>query len=139
MLSLQKISKQLFQKAQRLATEWETTYSVSQVLPPCSKDIDPSPPWSYRGDLVFTVKTEIFIALLMDDEVGMSPVLAPKQKDTPKEEPIDNSPSKTLAGSVKGTPSAPKSAKAKRKVHKVAFFQSGVDDCSAPADTTSLP
>ncbi|KAK9127828.1 hypothetical protein Syun_016625 [Stephania yunnanensis] len=50
----------------------------------------------------------------MDDD--MSPVLAPKQKDAPKEEPVDNSPSKaTGTGSVRGTPPTTKSAKAKRK------------------------
>ncbi|KAF9607773.1 hypothetical protein IFM89_000120 [Coptis chinensis] len=65
----------------------------------------------------------------MDDEIGMSPVLAPKQKDTPKEEPIDNSPSKTVAGSVKGTPSAPKSAKAKRK--------SGGDDTKSDSKSST--
>lgn len=52
----------------------------------------------------------------MDDENGSSPVLAPKQKDALKEEPLDNSPSKTAtAGSARGTPSQSKSSKAKRK------------------------
>ncbi|KAG9445312.1 hypothetical protein H6P81_016652 [Aristolochia fimbriata] len=54
-----------------------------------------------------------------DDEEGLSPVLAPKmkQKDAPKEEPVDNSPAKTsAAGSSRGTPQS-KSAKAKRKAN----------------------
>ncbi|OVA00393.1 Transcription initiation factor IIF [Macleaya cordata] len=51
-----------------------------------------------------------------DDDMSMSPVLAPKQKDAPKEEPVDNSPSKTTpSGSARGTPSTSKSAKSKRK------------------------
>ena len=51
----------------------------------------------------------------MEDETVMSPVLAPKQKDGPKEEPADNSPLKTApAGSARGTPSTSKS-KAKKK------------------------
>jgi len=51
----------------------------------------------------------------MEDETVMSPVLAPKQKDGPKEEPADNSPLKTApAGSARGTPSTSK-AKAKKK------------------------
>ncbi|GMY36726.1 transcription initiation factor IIF subunit alpha isoform X2 [Fagus crenata] len=53
----------------------------------------------------------------MDDEIGFSPVLAPK-KDAPKEEPADNSPLKTVpSGPAKGTPSNSKSAKAKRKLN----------------------
>ncbi|XP_043692000.1 transcription initiation factor IIF subunit alpha-like isoform X1 [Telopea speciosissima] len=52
----------------------------------------------------------------MEDEIGLSPVLAPKQKDAPKEEPADISPSKTgPLGSARGTPSASKSTKTKRK------------------------
>lgn len=52
----------------------------------------------------------------MDDD--LSPVLAPKQKDIPKEEPTDNSPSKPMpTGSAKGTPSTAKSAKGKRKLN----------------------
>ncbi|XP_062161501.1 transcription initiation factor IIF subunit alpha [Alnus glutinosa] len=54
----------------------------------------------------------------MEDEIGLSPVLAPKQKDAPKEEPAENSPVKTVpSGSARGTPSASKSAKAKRKLN----------------------
>ncbi|KAB1221778.1 Transcription initiation factor IIF subunit alpha [Morella rubra] len=54
----------------------------------------------------------------IDDEVGFSPVLAPKQKDAPKEEPAENSPVKTApCGPARGTPSASKSAKAKRKLN----------------------
>lgn len=54
---------------------------------------------------------------VQDDEVGMSPVLAPKQKDTPKDEPADSSPSKPVppSGSARGTPAASKSSKTKRK------------------------
>ncbi|KAI9161415.1 hypothetical protein LWI28_017164 [Acer negundo] len=53
----------------------------------------------------------------IDDDVDLSPVLAPKPKDTiKKEEPVDNSPSKPApSGSARGTPSASKSAKGKRK------------------------
>ncbi|KAJ4982420.1 hypothetical protein NE237_033257 [Protea cynaroides] len=52
----------------------------------------------------------------MEDEIGLSPVLAPKQKDVPKEEPVDISPSKTgPSGSARGTPSSSKSTKTKRK------------------------
>lgn len=51
----------------------------------------------------------------MEDETAMSPVLAPKLKDGPKDEPVDNSPLKpTPAGSTRGTPSNSKS-KAKKK------------------------
>lgn len=54
----------------------------------------------------------------MEDEIGLSPVLAPKQKDAPKEEPAENSPVKTApSGSARGTPSTSKSAKAKRKLN----------------------
>lgn len=71
----------------------------------------------------------------MEDETAMSPVLAPKQKDGPKDEPTDNSPSKTTpAGSARGTPSTSKS-KAKKK--------SGSDDAkttsSASAKKESKP
>ncbi|KAJ4975928.1 hypothetical protein NE237_001034 [Protea cynaroides] len=51
----------------------------------------------------------------MEDDIGLSPVLAPKQKDAPKEEPSEISPSKTGSGSARGTPSASKSTKTKRK------------------------
>ncbi|CAL5344415.1 unnamed protein product [Camellia sinensis] len=51
----------------------------------------------------------------MEDDI--SPVLAPKQKDAPKEEPVDNSPLKPASsGSARGTPTTSKSAKGKRKV-----------------------
>lgn len=54
----------------------------------------------------------------IDDDIGLSPVLAPKQKDAPKEEPADNSPLKTApSGPAKGTPSSSKSAKSKRKLN----------------------
>ncbi|KAK4439414.1 Transcription initiation factor IIF subunit alpha [Sesamum alatum] len=51
-----------------------------------------------------------------DTEDDISPVLAPK-KETPKEEPVDNSsPLKsTTSGAGRGTPSTSKSSKAKRK------------------------
>ncbi|KAL7213673.1 hypothetical protein ACSBR2_016239 [Camellia fascicularis] len=52
-----------------------------------------------------------------DMEDDISPVLAPKQKDAPKEEPVDNSPLKPASlGSARGTPTTSKSAKGKRKV-----------------------
>lgn len=63
----------------------------------------------------------------MEDEVGFSPILAPKHKDTPKkEEPADNSPAKPApSGSGRATPSTSKSAKGKRK--------SNGDDARAPS------
>ncbi|XP_077221286.1 transcription initiation factor IIF subunit alpha RAP74 isoform X2 [Tasmannia lanceolata] len=70
----------------------------------------------------------------MDDDVGLSPVLAPKRNDALKDEPTDSSPSKTVPpGSSRGTPSQSKTAKTKRK--------HGVDDVktanSAPAKKDS--
>uniref|UniRef100_A0A2P2JR36 Transcription initiation factor IIF subunit alpha n=2 Tax=Rhizophora mucronata TaxID=61149 RepID=A0A2P2JR36_RHIMU len=54
----------------------------------------------------------------MDDDANLSPVLAPKQKDAPKEEPAESSPSKlTPSSSTKGTPSSSKSTKGKRKIN----------------------
>lgn len=54
----------------------------------------------------------------MEDEIGLSPVLAPKQKDAPKEEPAETSPVKTApSGSARGTPSTSKSGKSKRKLN----------------------
>ncbi|OWM76653.1 transcription initiation factor IIF subunit alpha [Punica granatum] len=55
----------------------------------------------------------------MEDEVGMSPVLAPKQKDILKEEPIEDSPVKkpTPTGTTKGVSPASKASKAKRKLN----------------------
>jgi transcription initiation factor TFIIF subunit alpha len=54
----------------------------------------------------------------VEDEIGLSPVLAPKQEDAPKEEPAEISPVKTVpSGSARGTPSTSKSAKAKRKLN----------------------
>lgn len=51
----------------------------------------------------------------MEDDT--SPVLAPKQKDAPKEEPVDNSPLKqSSSGSARGTPHTSKS-KGKRKTN----------------------
>ncbi|RDX68433.1 Transcription initiation factor IIF subunit alpha [Mucuna pruriens] len=55
----------------------------------------------------------------MDDDLGVPPVIAPKQKDALKEEPVDNSPSKpTATGPARGTPS--KSSKGKRKSNEEA-------------------
>ncbi|GAV65203.1 TFIIF_alpha domain-containing protein [Cephalotus follicularis] len=60
----------------------------------------------------------------MDDDDSFSPAMAPKQKDAPKEDPADNSPSKPApSGSARGTPSTSKSAKGKRKLN--------VDDAKA--------
>ncbi|KAJ8759715.1 hypothetical protein K2173_009816 [Erythroxylum novogranatense] len=53
----------------------------------------------------------------IDDDTNLSPVLAPKQKDAPKEEPVDSSPSKPTPSSAKGTPSNSKSSKGKRKLN----------------------
>ncbi|KAL6992879.1 Transcription initiation factor IIF subunit alpha, variant 2 [Sarracenia purpurea var. burkii] len=54
----------------------------------------------------------------IDDDTSFSPVLAPKQKDAPKEEPVDNSPLKPASsGSARGTPTTSKSTKAKRKIN----------------------
>jgi transcription initiation factor TFIIF subunit alpha len=56
----------------------------------------------------------------MDDEVGAPPVAATKQKDAPKEEPVDNSPSKpTATGPTRGTTPS-KSSKGKRKSNEEA-------------------
>lgn len=73
----------------------------------------------YDGTFVWIVQ--------MEDEVGFSPILAPKHKDTPKkEEPADNSPAKPApSGSGRATPSTSKSAKGKRK--------SNGDDARAPS------
>ncbi|XVF87829.1 hypothetical protein PTKIN_Ptkin18bG0152200 [Pterospermum kingtungense] len=54
----------------------------------------------------------------VDDDLNFNPVLAPKQKDAPKEEPADNSPMKPASSaSNRGTPNASKSAKGKRKAN----------------------
>lgn len=42
-------------------------------------------------------------------------MLAPKQKDVPKEEPADNSPMKSATASARSTPPTSKSSKGKRK------------------------
>ncbi|MQM16629.1 hypothetical protein Taro_049588 [Colocasia esculenta] len=61
----------------------------------------------------------------VEDEVGPSPVLAPKQ-DIPKEEPADTTPSKPVpSSSSKVTPSSSKTSKSKRKL--------GGDDVKTPA------
>ncbi|EEF43004.1 transcription initiation factor IIF subunit alpha [Ricinus communis] len=61
----------------------------------------------------------------MDEDVSISPVLAPKQ--TPKEEPADNSPAKPMtSASSKGTPSTSKSAKGKRKLNSDEAKQTNV-------------
>ncbi|KAF7803826.1 Transcription initiation factor IIF subunit alpha [Senna tora] len=55
----------------------------------------------------------------MDDEVGIPPLTAPKQKDAPKEEPVDNSPLKPApSGPARGTPPSSKSSKGKRKANE---------------------
>lgn len=67
--------------------------------------------------LNFSLNDGFFVWTVQEDDVGFSPALAPKQKDTiKKEEPADNSPAKPApSGSARGTPSASKSAKSKRK------------------------
>ncbi|KAF7116444.1 hypothetical protein RHSIM_RhsimUnG0028500 [Rhododendron simsii] len=58
-----------------------------------------------------------FLKLYSRMEDDTSPVLAPKQKDAPKEEPVDNSPLKQASsGSARGTPTTSKS-KGKRKTN----------------------
>lgn len=53
----------------------------------------------------------------MDDEIP--PVVAPKQKDAPKEEPADNSPLKPAPSQpARGTPSTSKTSKGKRKLNE---------------------
>lgn len=55
----------------------------------------------------------------IDDDVAVPPVTAAKQKE-PKEEPVDNSPSKpTATGPARGTPTS-KSSKGKRKANEEA-------------------
>lgn len=55
----------------------------------------------------------------MDDETGVPPVIASKQKDAPKEEPTDNSPSKpVVTGTAQGTLSTSKPSKGKRKFNE---------------------
>lgn len=52
----------------------------------------------------------------VDDEIGLSPVLAPKQKDIPKEEPVETTPTKEKTSpSSSATPTTAKSQKGKRK------------------------
>ncbi|THG08252.1 hypothetical protein TEA_011002 [Camellia sinensis var. sinensis] len=77
----------------------------------------------------------------MEDDI--SPVLAPKQKDAPKEEPVDNSPLKPASsGSARGTPTTSKSAKGKRKEVKpskeetVPTSKSSVPAKGAPSSTS---
>lgn len=54
----------------------------------------------------------------VDDDLTFNPVLAPKQKDAPKEEPADNSPMKPASSApTRGTPNTSKSAKGKRKAN----------------------
>lgn len=66
---------------------------------------------------IFFIDGPFLLFVQMDDEIGFTPVL-PKEKDAPKEEPVDNSPLKPVSsGSVKGTPSTAKSAKGKRKLN----------------------
>lgn len=76
-----------------------------------------------KREVIIISHVEFYLLMFlvqMEDEVGLSPVLAPKQKDAPKEEPVDNSPSKpatATTGSARGTPSGSKSAKGKRKTN----------------------
>lgn len=52
----------------------------------------------------------------VDDEIGLSPVLAPKHKDIPKEEPVETTPTKEKASPPSSaTPTTAKSQKGKRK------------------------
>lgn len=54
----------------------------------------------------------------MEDEAGMSPVLAPKKQDIPKEEQVEDSPVKpTPTGTAKGVSPASKASKGKRKLN----------------------
>ncbi|XP_057960725.1 transcription initiation factor IIF subunit alpha isoform X2 [Malania oleifera] len=54
----------------------------------------------------------------MEDDIGLPPALAPKQKDAPKEEPVDKSPLKPApSASARGTPPTSKSTKGKRKLN----------------------
>ncbi|OIV91838.1 hypothetical protein TanjilG_17830 [Lupinus angustifolius] len=56
----------------------------------------------------------------VDDEVGVLPVIATKKQKEPKEEPVDNNPSKPPAtGPARGTPTS-KSSKGKRKLNEEA-------------------
>ena len=66
---------------------------------------------------------------MQEDEISASPVLAPKQKDAPKEEPVDNSPLKPISAASARASSASKSAKGKRKV--------STDDAKAAAAVPS--
>ena len=74
----------------------------------------------------------------MDDEVSVPPVTATKQKDAPKEEPVDNSPSKPAAtGPARGTPSTSKSSKGKRKVNEEAKPSNGAMPKKVKAENVS--
>jgi transcription initiation factor TFIIF subunit alpha len=65
----------------------------------------------------------------IQQEDESSPVLAPKQKDQVKDEPVDNSPAKPAPlGHARGTPPASKS-KQKRKL--------GVDDAKTSSGAAS--
>ncbi|XVF26161.1 hypothetical protein REPUB_Repub13aG0275500 [Reevesia pubescens] len=92
----------------------------------------------------------------VDDDMNFNPVLAPKQKDAPKEEPADNSPTKPAASaSARGTPTTSKSAKGKRKangddtkgsngappkkVKSESESKSSVKEENAPASKGSVP
>lgn len=60
----------------------------------------------------------------VDDEIGLSPVLAPKRKDIPKEEAVETTPTKEkTSASPNATPTTAKSQKGKRK--------SGSDDAKS--------
>ncbi|XP_027366690.1 transcription initiation factor IIF subunit alpha isoform X2 [Abrus precatorius] len=68
----------------------------------------------------------------MDDEAGVPPVNATKQKDAPKEEPVDNSPSKPTTGPARGTPSSSKTSKGKRKLNEEAKQSNGAPPKKEP-------
>ena len=67
-------------------------------------------------EIASSIPLPLRVWFFQEDEIGLSPVLAPKQKDVPKEEPTDNSPMKSApSASARGTPPSSKSAKGKRK------------------------
>lgn len=75
--------------------------------------------WSFELFIYLVTNFPFWLGLgQMEDDI--SPVLAPKQKEALKEEPVENNstPSKPVAsGSARGTPSTSKSAKGKRKIN----------------------
>lgn len=62
--------------------------------------------------------TLYFLFVQVEEDIGGTPVVASKQKDTVKEEAAASSPSKPIpSGSSKGTPSSTKASKGKRKLN----------------------